>query len=355
MIYLIFLSIIILTLVLGLDKRITLTRYIQFPLIILSLITGLRFETGSDYESYRLVYDWILHNYDTDFEISYVLLCQFVQLIHGNFQLVVFIYATITYYFMYCALKEYCNTKLEVAAFVCCFYSLMFSTYFIIMRQFLAASIFLYAFSVDKTRTKYSLFLLATFVHYGSAVIIPLYIFFTSQLFNKSWKYLVILMFAILLGRGDFSFLMISKLTYLFPRYDYYIDKTNYGVLGSVSIIIVLITLVYFFMMIVSPELNNEKIERKHLKALNNGVLISLVIYYSTLTLGWFHRAYWYTYIFAALLPSLSSILFNKEKDRAIIISIFIFIMVCYSIYYFLELPNSETNMFPYRWSAEFF
>lgn len=362
MVYLEFLTIIVLMLILGFDKHIKLETYILIPVIFMALITGLRFETGSDLINYEFVFDWLKEGRIADYEISYILICKLVQLIHGKFQLVVLVYAILSYLFIYKALLNIVKSKLEAATFICFFYAMMFSTYFILMRQFLAASIIIYALSRDDENiiVKYVFLVLAGMFHYGAFVIIPFYIIINSKLLNKNWKRIIVLAIVFLVGRGVYTLEIIDQLVDVFERYAYYIEKTNYGTNEKISVLILLLSVIYIAFLFINIRNDfKEGIFDDDLllsaDKISKGILLTLIIYFGTIMVGWFHRAYWYSYMFVAFLPLWSSRFFNKDKSKIIYQFLWILVIIIYAIYFYITLEASQPNMFPYKYSLDLF
>lgn len=357
MVYLYMFMVIWLFLLVGIDYRISLKRYMLVPLIIMASIVGFRYQTGGDLGNYELVYNRIINGGETNYEIVYIVIVRLVHFLHMNFQAVLLIYSIISFTFIYLTMKNMCRCKMEAAIFITFFYAFMFTTYFTIMRQFLSAAIIAYVFSRDyQCKKDYIisaiLFIIACLSHTGAVVVIPIYIFFRSKFFESNISKLIALLCALFIGTNTYSLKIINRLVEYFTRYAYYTLKTNFGSNEGIAITVIFITIIYIFLVGSSYFYEEKYFGAKKVTA---AMAVTLFVYFITLMVGWFHRAYWYTFIFAAFVPCWFRGRYSKIAGK-IDVGIILILFVCvYAVYFYLTMENTQPNMFPYRFRINIF
>lgn len=356
MVYLGMFSIILLFLLIGMDYRISLKRYMIIPLVMMTCIVGFRYHTGSDLNNYEFVYYRIINGIATDYEVLYRVIVHLVHFLHLNFQAVVLIHAIVSFSFIYLTMNNMCGSKMEAAIFITFFYAFMFTTYFTIMRQFMSAAIIAYIFSRDfKSKKEYVelgvLFLLACLSHTGAIVLIPIYLLFKSKIFESNVTRIVTLAVALFIGTNSYSLAMIGRLVEYFKRYAYYTLKTNFGSSEGAAVTVIFLSAIYVYL-VASAYFCEERYEKA--KKVSDAMAITLFVYFITLIVGWFHRAYWYTFIFAAFIPCW----FRRRipKIGKFDIGFLLILFACmYAVYFYLTLENTQPNMFPYQFRINIF
>lgn len=193
-------------------------------LIQMTLIVGLRYKVGADFESYRKIFELIGKGaYDvTQVEVCYKFLCRIVYILGGSYYTLNMIVAFLTFLFVTLAIKKisadyFCSIYLYITLFF--FYHAMNQT-----RQQLAIAIGLYAMTFlceDKIKEFIVLVVLASLFHTSIILFLCLVILKKVRITKKT-MYIYIMAVVILLL--SFEFLMrILKYT----RYGFYLSSYN--------------------------------------------------------------------------------------------------------------------------------
>lgn len=376
MVYIVFFGIIILFLLIGLDYRVSLKVYTRIPLIFMASIMGFRYQTGSDLYNYEKAYNMIKNRVEMDYELVYQVIVRVVDFFHLNFQALLLIHAILSFFFLYLAMKNICKDKMDVAVFISFFYAFMFTTYFTIMRQFLSAAIITYVFSKDYKKNVYKeqewnksvlreekqtissrvnpvlLLIIACLSHTGVIIAIPICILFRSKILRSNTTKLIILILALIIDISGFSVSIIERLVGYFAKYLYYTGKTNFGYSEGIAITIFFISVLYVIMLVFSIV---KKEKYSETDKIIDMVGATLTIYFATMSIGWFHRAYWYSYIFAAFIPCWFRRKFSKINGKIDIGWILIVFSLIYGVYFYLTLQTTQPNMFPYNFRINIF
>lgn len=187
-------------------------RWYLFVFLLLTFISGFRYETGVDWVAYEYElknaipldvaittnqWDWL--SYRLDF--GYSILNSAIKMFGGGTQTLFFIMALVTQYLLYLNLRKYTHYVL--------FSYLIYYTFFFFIfdlsgiRQGLAMQIFLYSIRYIKERKFWNYLLcifLATSVHWTASVLILLY-FFAHRKFSSA-----LTIFIVLFSTAVFSF-----------------------------------------------------------------------------------------------------------------------------------------------------
>lgn len=362
-------------LALGYVKSMPIKIYILLPLLLMGLVIGLRYQTGKDLDNYELLFSYAVNRQTEQYygaELSYILLSQIFDFLQLDFQAMVLTYSLVSFLLIYKGLCVLQVGKREYAGFICTFYALGFSTFFILMRQFLSASIIFYAFARYGQKRAggdllkcFILLIAATLIHRGAVVMIPLFFLFGSKLFKRDSIKGISVILAILAGSSSLVFYMIQWIVRYLPQYAYYLEKENFGV-GHISKVIFLLTVFYLAILCLKQKYGNcppmkheassmDKIRSGHAAAsetISRGICFCLVIYYSTLTLGWFHRSYWYMTLFLYFIPSYLLSFFSCKKAT---VYLYVCLSTLYIIAIFYNIKISEPLMVPYQFNLSLF
>lgn len=168
--------------------------YKFFAIMIPSFFAGIRLSAGTDtLLIYKPIFDRIYYGYGSTLksmdtvEVGYLLINKFVALIGPYFQLVLFISAVITTYFVYKTIiyyKEHVNVGICMWSYMMLFYLITYNA----IRQFIAIAIFMYAVRYLNSKHYFKCFILI----------------FISALFHKiSIIYFLVLMFSGILEKND--------------------------------------------------------------------------------------------------------------------------------------------------------
>lgn len=195
-------------------------------LIIPSVISGIRYKVGTDYELYEQGFKSIADNTSirqyVDFEIGYIWINKIVYFLGGNFSILTFIMSLLTICFVYKALlneKDYINVGLSMFIYMFMYYLTSFN----LIRQSLAIAIGLYALTClkEKRKKKFIFFVIIASMFHKSALII-LGVLIIKYIFeNKKARSIQLILFIILiiivLNRE-----LIGKIVYIIYRNSYY-------------------------------------------------------------------------------------------------------------------------------------
>ena len=342
---------ILIWMVIGLNKNIPIRLYIAIPFFIMGIVIGLRYNTGPDLENYAIGFSRaVARRVDLYYgmEKSYVLFSQLFDFLKLSFQAMVLFYSLSSFYFMFKGILNLKVTKAEAFIFISVFYSFGFLTFFILMRQFLAASIIFYVFTGNNCCKKekirnFILLLIAAFIHRGAIVIVPFFFFINNKIFNHDYVKGIMVLVSILIGGSPIVFTVIRFIVKYMPQYAYYLKKENFGQSSSVSKVIIVLTLIYLISIWLKKRYGSND---KKINLVWNGICLGLCIYYASLPLGWFHRSYCYFAMCLYCIP----IYFSRFFSRKRVIS-FLLIIICsiYSIGTNYNIKNTAPSMIPYQ------
>ncbi len=181
--------------------------------VILILIGGFRWQTGTDWSTYRLFFtffntlkQFLIGGYEPGFAVlNYIIKSLFS---HYTFMLLTMCFLTITFYFKFFSNFEF--KFIAVLAFLSYYIGGIFAT-----RQTLAIGITLissiYILNSNKKYFYYYLLLACTF-HFTAIVFLPAYKIFHSRISIKTMT--IILMFSILIGFNTWIIEYILNLIY---------------------------------------------------------------------------------------------------------------------------------------------
>ncbi|MEZ9145898.1 EpsG family protein [Vibrio sp. 10N.286.52.C3] len=236
------------------------SRFIWF---ILACIGGFRFNIGTDFHQYVIIYNQIIMSpYLYPIEPGYKILVVASDTIGGNPQLVFLFTSILTMYFLY---KGFCyyllDLKLKSYSYIviCCLFFVLYFYVLTSVRQALALSIFFYSskYIIQKKFYKFSLALLLSSMFHTSVIFfLPLYFFANKKYSNI--KVLFFLIFCVILVFVDTLPIfgsVTSALNLKYARYfmsDFY--TTGEGNQGSVELTLISITLLSFIYFIIKKE-----------------------------------------------------------------------------------------------------
>lgn len=340
-------------LIFGLSRHVDRKVYAIVPLMIMALVVGLRFETGRDLQNYRYIfYSIVLKNKTLNVEVSYVILSKILYKLGFDFQMLILVYSLLSYTFIYLTMIKLDLSKYEIMMFIVLFFAFGFSTFFIIMRQFLSASILLYGAiqgnkSIQEKRNKILLFALAISFHYAVLIVVIAYYLIELKIWNNRFVLFSSLLLAVFFSRSKYIIRIINSVSDRLGRYAYYLLKDNYGRFSGASKTMILFTLLFLGVLIIDylnkTEFNNRDIIMKM-------SMLTLVIYYMSLALGWLHRSFWYTIMFLFLLPCWIEPCF-KNKRVVYLVAMTVFSLYTISIY--SRIGEVDSTMIPYKYSLQ--
>lgn len=174
-----------------------------FFLFVLTLFTGLRWETGTDWFSYKELFDtleldWTFLINVYSFDLGYVILNALVRLFTDNYTLFLLIDSFIAVGIVYYFLKKY-SPNPNISLFV--FYNAFFVAQFMGSNRrmiSLGAGLFVFYFILEKNYKKYAFWQTIAFLFHRSSIMllltwfVPRKRFTTKQIFNILFICLII-------------------------------------------------------------------------------------------------------------------------------------------------------------------
>lgn len=207
----------------------------------LSLISGLRYDVGTDY-FHTYAPHFIDKNWDYS-EFLFILVNKFLRLFTSN-PVVLFLFMSFTtQIFLQLAIIRISPRWWFSAILVVCinFFSVSLNQ----SRQMMAVAIYAYAFTFiyEHKLLKYLIFsILAGLFHYGCLILIPLYFLFNLKFSQKN----CLIIFLILLALVPALSIIIEKLV-MHTKYSYYLTDPNYYTNQAIGAYCLASTVVEFF------------------------------------------------------------------------------------------------------------
>jgi hypothetical protein len=217
-IYLIFYLVLFISIIIETIKEFSKYRLILvvFFFITLSLFTGLRWETGTDWFSYKELFDtleldwtFLLNVYS--FDLGYVVLNAFVKLFTDNYTLFLLIDSFIAVGIVYYFLKKYSLNPI-ISLFV--FYNAFFVAQFMGSNRriiALGSGLFIFYFIFQKNIKKYTLWQIIAFLFHRSSIILILTWFVPRKRFNTK-QILILLFICLIIGIPQLPFKLVGHL-----------------------------------------------------------------------------------------------------------------------------------------------
>jgi len=301
------------------------------------LISGFRV-AGTDYIAYRNYFE-IIDAYSLSFplyERGYYLLNKLISICTDNYQYVFIITSFITIYLISTTLKKY-----SVSYFFSLF--LFVSLYFYynsfnLVRQYIAIAIVFYSLKYILNKN-FKRFLIGTLVaslfHTTALVILPFYWLARLKIDNFVYFILPFITF----GVSFFTPTIVKLISFIYPKFDAYVNYNSEGASSYSIIIISAFTLLYSL------------VYKKRLLDINKGNLIIINLVYFSLIFTilsmeniLFFRVSMYLYIFIVLLIPVCF----KTLNRYLRVSTYFFsipIFIAYNYYLFI---NNTGGVLPY-------
>lgn len=212
-----------------------------FPIIVFSIIMGMRYDVGIDYLSYREEYkDFLLFGYPNDrMEYGFLILEKILVFFRAHYFFFFFIFAFIQIYFTYLVFVK--NKELYLLPFVA--FSLICTVEFLswsnTIRQAISCCIFVYSirYTVNKNFLWYIFFITIAVMFHNSAIILyPLYFVFIYDIFylKSITLQLSILFIAVYLSSSNILSTVVIQLDY-FMKLVGYGDRFDFNTLSNIS------------------------------------------------------------------------------------------------------------------------
>lgn len=304
----------------------------------ITLPVGLRYGIGQDYSNYVIGFERIIQGKYVRGEIGFVLICKLVQKLGFSVQLVFFIFAFLTFYFLFKSIdKKYFFLCIPLYFLTC------YNETYNIIRQCLAASICLYGTRciIDKKYNKaFLLYIFASCFHLISLFFILLFLLFHIRIDYRRNSYLIFLFILIIFS----YYSAIDLLNILLPdtKYSFYLvsDYMNKSI-RSTGIGVLISYIVYFLFIYL---LNNITISS--IKTRISYIMIFSMLIFKLLMqqVRLFYR--FEIFLFITYMIIITECYKSNNKYRKIIL---IVIYIIYFILFFKSLLDNQVNNIPYR------
>lgn len=334
-------------------------KYRQIILFVISgmliLLAGLRVDIGYDYDSYKDIfnnapnlYQLIVYGNRTSIEIGYILINSIVKTIGGNFNLVLFISASISLVIITKSLTKYSVYPiLSILIYVSRFYFVRDMGQ---IRSSIACAIVLYSikFINRKKLKEFTItILIACLFHNVAFVGFLLYGF--NLIKFKDYKYVYQLLVAsFIISQLNVINLILKIVSNILPQYSAYVNSDYYNLSNNlinpvlIMQILILVMFVYFRKEI---ECKNE-----NYKVILNGYLISTLIL--ILLSDYYTLAGRISTVFATfeilIIPMFAKYIF-KDKDKYNKVIYILIVLYCIFIFYLVFWTKSSHMYIPYK------
>ncbi len=206
-------------------------KYISlYALVCITLLSSLRFQVGSDFDSYLRMFDVIANDIPhlwQNKEVGYLNLIRLVNLIGGNQQVIIFVFSVGTsllcYYGLKCFFKDFENSRLITFAILIVF---LFQIYFPSLnqiRQYAVLGIFIYSLKYYYQSKYIAYFLLMVFassIHFTAVLVLIVSLFIKVDLSSRKYVYFIVFF---ILAMNPMTRIIDAYVSYQLPYYQYFI------------------------------------------------------------------------------------------------------------------------------------
>lgn len=326
---------------------------VKFIFILCALIYGCRDFGGIDDPSYINGFYGAINNQTIyGFENSFIIISKLLGFLGFNYKGMFLLYASMSFIFMYLSYKELCENKYEWIIVIIGFFNFLFIPTITIMRQFLAATIIMYALILRmKNKKKISIIMIfvASIIHQGA-----IFILFILPIFNRKIDVKIkiiiplISLFIVYAGLANIIFNIISQ---IIPyKYKGYLGITNNPDIGLLHTILIIVYLAQNIMSI----LNNKKVPNR-VDFLERGQMIYFCLYFITLSSGWLNRMSSYLMLFVPFIFITMISKFPLKRDKNLLYILCCLLSILLFVYQIIKINNVDTgNLIPYVGSFKF-
>jgi transmembrane protein EpsG len=325
---------------------------IAIGLFIPVVLSALRYDVGTDYQSYIRIYDLLsgisFKEYLADnfgIEIGSYLIIKFANLFNQPINVMFGISSFLTIIFFYFGLKNYEIKNQALSYFL--FLTILFPQSFNAVRQYIAIAIVFYAFSFiykNKLLKFIALILIASAFHLSAILLLPIYFIKYLAKSTKPASYLnllkILALFLIIIISMPLIINYISNLE-LFSRYSDYKEVINKGN----NYLFYLKGLVYLVLLLFYKQINSSNPKYLFL-------YIFATLDFAFASIGFIAPMISRIGLYFSLFPLvLLSILPSLFKDRLGVFVSYIAIIL-YGLLYFIVIYYSKgySDIFPYDW-----
>lgn len=317
-------------------------------ILIPTIILGMRYYVGTDYENYLLMYERYKElpfneALNSSSEILNIIICKAIYTIYDNRYLFIIVYAALTITIAFKAILRFDskNTFLMTFMYLCLFFPYAIN----IMRQALAVSIILYAYSFLKTNTKktYILCIIASCVHISALIVLPGLIIYNKIKEDKLRNIILIIFYVAFVIIIYFGLIIFPSNFVLFEKFLGYIDSPNNSIDIGLGVLVlnlpVLIISIFFYK-------NTNKLDSDYSFYIILYVISIILAYLGYLNIYLNRFSLYFSIIQILLIPKALEI-FTNTLFRKFLVFIFIIIVGIQfiSTYYI----GGSSEIFPYN------
>ena len=317
--------------------------YISF--LSLVLFSGLRYDVGMDYSSYKELYYDSFSGLNSEIkEIGWAFLFHFFCNIGCPFGIIVLLISFASIFCMFKFIYRYSPYPfLSILIFFC--FTQYYTYSFNVMRQCLATYVFLVSLKHIEERNFWSftftLLFLTIFVHTSSIILYPLYFVLHKRF---SWWVKAILLLVATLSSKFVIYLFLQSETYKI-----YLSFDNFSNAVSITTYILLLIGMSFFLL----EICIKKWSRREVILLNMSfcfsvfLLITFVFENTPLIIVFERIAYYFTPVLIVIIPMVIKRFFTDKSTFLLlpIVSIVYALFFCYT----LDSGGVKNNLLPYK------
>lgn len=316
--------------------------FVIIGLAIPILISELRYDVGTDFDTYVAMYDSIEGFSTSNVELLFLVISKMAMFL-GNIQYMFAIYSALTIIFVYKSL-EYNKNKYSLSLTFFLYLFLHFAISLNIIRQALAVAIvfFSYRYLVEKNFNKFIFWILiASISHITALIFLPMY-FIVPKDEEKLGKFqriqviaIIIIMFVV------FNFNELLQYITNFSMFDKYIVYTNEVSGQKKSLILKLLLLCVFLCF------------RKQLIAYEgkNNIyiiifIIGVILEFTGLFSAFIKRIAMYFSISEIYLISCSPKIFKKKDRNIVLLAIIFYAITIFIIAFYIK---GQSDIIPYK------
>ena len=335
-------------------------RALSISILLLWFVFAFRDAVGLDDGNYILAFDYLQRSGGYDIEWSYHLLVLLSSALGMNHQFVFIIYATLSYLFVYKALKLFYSNNTQRAVFIACFFGMVFVSVMSVMRQFLSAACCFYAaallYKEGKILKPLLLCILATIFHTGAIIALPLLLFLHPKVHCDYKIKLLLPIVSVVIGySGVITAILGTMMQFLPQSYQIYAGAISGSFSSAGGTLSWLLLLMFLFQCFVSARGTAREPLNPMQIALEKGQLIYLCLLFIFVHAGVASRLAFTFIIFSATIP----ITFTariRRIGRPLMYAGFCTLMLVLFVMTLASVSSGNSNAFiPYRFSFDLF
>lgn len=325
--------------------------FILISFFSIFLISGLRYNVGTDYQEYVNLFYSISNTKiivldHTAIEPLFIVFIKIVSIFSNNPVWLFLAFSFFITYFIYKASIKSSNLY-DLAIFL--FLVLGFYTSSLnIVRQWMAASVLLFGYSFleneNSEKNKFWWYVLLAFLcHYSSLIVIPIYFFIHKPRTNKI-RIFFILLSIVIFNSTNFIIEILQYISLnigVFNKYYKYL-KMDENIGGSIFVLPMFCLLTYLFYFIIN---RNSISSSKSIEININILIIGFAFSLIGQKLMIFNRLqFFFVSVLIIVIPQLVSLV--RKKERAFV---YLFFIVLGTIFLIYSLSNNGGNPLPYQ------